>query len=305
MNRLLAAGPSVDSSNTLDSSPTTEYWIARGKALNASSFIGQVLGQDGQSMAAEAVIIFKPLRDMCPNDLVYSYYLSKEKDPLECLELFRKTGHPFFIGEMLLILTNTSVEMENSQNPELTWKKGYGWIGKQAIGTAKAASCGNWACWNFWKATWCKLEPILRPARPVTLESGNEEMYTFTQRFFAWMALAQGDMQQAVQYSRAQLAAGTHYFIPWVMIDALGFLGWEAFTAGDMDLAVTYCKKSLNLMERPDYTFLAVAQYVMANIAMAQGDFNSASAFLKAFVTKNSLSWPPVQLGIQVTGSWR
>ena len=85
------------------------------------------------------------------------------------------------------------------------------------------------------------------------------------------MALAQGDMQQAVQYSRAQLAAGTRYFIPWVMTDALGFLGWEAFTAGDMDLAVAYCEKALNLTERPDHTFLAVARYVMANSGDGSG----------------------------------
>ena len=133
-------------------------------------------------------------------------------------------------------------------------------------------------------------------------ESGSEEIYPLLYRFFAWMALVEGDVQQAVAYSQAQLAAGSRHFIPWVMTDALGFLGWEAFTAGDADLAVAYCEKALNLTERPDYALLAVMHYVMARVAIARDDFTGANAYLKAFVTHNYYSWPPVQMGIQIFG---
>ena len=298
LNRLLAAG----SGENIASTWTVAYKIARGKALNASSFLGEVIGQEGRSMAAEAVMIFKPLSDMCPNDLVYSYYLSKEKDPQECLELFRKTGHPFFIGEMLLILINTS-----RINGDLSKSRTYAAEGLRVDREAgdldgEGAKLRELGMLEFLEGNFAQARACFQANQTCCEESGNEEFYPFLYRFFAWMALAKGDMQQAVAYSQAQLAASTQHYIPWVMSDALGFLGWEAFTAGDMDLAVAYCEKALNLTERPDQNLLAVAHYVLARVAIAQGEFSRTKTFLKAFCTHNDLSWPPVQLGIQVYG---
>ena len=116
-------------------------------------------------------------------------------------------------------------------------------------------------------------------------EAGSEEVYPLLYRFYAWMALAAGDVEQAVQYSQAQLAAGTRHFIPWVMTDALGFLGWEAFTAGDMDLAMAYCEKALNLTEQPDHNLLAVARYVLATVALVQGKIQPVP-YLESFFYK-------------------
>ncbi len=302
LNRLLAAGPNLDSSKTLESSLTTEYWVARGKALNASSYAGRVIGQDGRNMAAEAAAIFKSLGDLCPNDLAYSFYLCKEKSPLECLELFRKTGDPFFIPEMLLFLTQTS-----RRRGELAQARAYvveGILLRREAGDWEGEGGKLWelGMLEFLEGNLSQARADFEASQACCDESGSEEVYPFLYRFFAWMALAEGDVEQAVQYSQAQLAAGTRHFTPWVMTDALGFLGWEAFTTGDADLAVEYCEKALNLRERLDPAFLSVAQYVLARVALSRGEFSRVRTILKAFFSGNYHSWPPVQVGIQIFG---
>jgi tetratricopeptide (TPR) repeat protein len=133
-------------------------------------------------------------------------------------------------------------------------------------------------------------------------EAGSEEVYPFLYRFYAWIALAQGEVQQAIQFSQAQLTAAREYYIPWVTADALGFLGWEAFTNGDDVMAVQYCEEALKLTGRVDINLLSVAHYVLARVALSRAESTNARAFLKEFVTNNYQSWPPVQLGFLVYG---
>jgi hypothetical protein len=45
-----------------------------------------------------------------------------------------------------------------------------------------------------------------------------------------------------------------------------------------------------------------LAHYVFSQEALSRGKYNRARTFLKAFVTHNHYSWPPVQLGIQLYG---
>ena len=109
LNRLLAAGSGEDSSKIRHPTGTIAYKIARGKALNASSYIGTL---DRAGWAAAWRLKPRPFSGrwaICdPKDLAYSIYLSKEKGLLECLEMFRKIGDPFFIAEMLLFLTQAA-----------------------------------------------------------------------------------------------------------------------------------------------------------------------------------------------------
>ncbi len=61
LNRLLAADAASEINLSLDPSEVISRKIARGKALNASSYTGLLIGQDGKSMGAEAAAIFKSL----------------------------------------------------------------------------------------------------------------------------------------------------------------------------------------------------------------------------------------------------
>ena len=302
LNRLLATGLGEDNNQIEESTRTTAYMIARGKALNASSYIGRLLGQDGRSMAAEAAAIFRSLGDMCPKDLGYSIYLSEEKDLLECLEMFREIGDPFFIAEMLLFLTQAA-----RRRGELAQAMAYVEEGLRLDREVVDLDGEGGKLWElgmleFLEGDLTQARADFQASQACCEEAGSEEIYPLLYRFYAWMALAAGDVQQAVQYSQAQLTAGTRHFIPWVMTDALGFLGWEAFTAGDADLAVAYCEKALNLTEQPDQNLLAVARYVLARVALVRGEYSQIHTFLKAFFSNNYYSWPPVQLGIQVCG---
>ncbi len=301
LNRLLAAETS-GGSNIIESIGTIAYRIARGKALNASSYIGRVIGQDGQSMAAEAATIFKSLGNLCPNHLAYSLYLSKEKGLPECLELFRKIGDPFFIPEMLLFLTQTT-----RWRGELTQARAYAAEGlrlDRETGDQDGESAKLWelGMLEFLEGNLQQAREDFQASQACCHVAGSEEIYPFLYRFYAWISLVQGDVQQAIQFSQAQLAAGNQNFTPWVITDALGFLGWEAFTSGDEDLAVHYCEKALNLTERADKALLEMAHYVLARVALSRGDLNSARASLESFVKYNYHSWPPVQLGIQIYG---
>ena len=302
LNRLLAAGSFASSREMIETAETKAYWIARGKALNTSSYNGILLGQDRRSMAAEAVTIFKTLGDDCPNDLAYSYYLSKEKSPLECLELFRKNGHPFFIAEMLLFLTQAA-----RRGGELAQARIYAEEGlrvDRAAGDQVGEGAKLWelGMLEFMEGNLTQARADFQTSQDRHAEAGSEEIYPFLYRFKAWIALVEGDLPQAIQYSQAQLDASTRHFIPWVMTDALGFLGWEAFTGGDPDLAVVCCEKALSLVEHSDPALLTVTRYVLARVALARGEFGRAQAFLRVFITQNFHNWPPVQLGIQVYG---
>ena len=302
LNRLLAAGPNLDSGSTLESSPVTNYWIARGKALNASSYIGRLIGQDGQNMAVEAAAIFKSLGDLYPNDLAYSLYLCKKKSPLECLEMFRKTGEPFFIGEMLLFLTQTSRRRGELAQARTYVEEGLRVDREVVDRDGESSKLWELGMLEFLEGNLSQARADFQASQACCDEAGSEEIYPLLYRFYAWMALVEGDMQQALAYSQAQLAAGSRHFIPWVMTDALGFLGWEAFTAGDADLAVEYCEKALNLTERPDPGLLSIAQYVLARVALSRDEFSRVRTYLKAFFSGNYHSWPPVQVGIQIFG---
>ena len=253
-------------------------------------------------MASEAVTIFKPLGEQCPNDLAYSLYLSKEKSPLECLELFRKTGHPFFIGEMLLFLTQAARRRGDLTQARIYVGEGLRVDREAGDQVGQGAKLWELGMLEYLEGNLAQARADFQASQACHDEAGSEEIYPFLYRFYAWMALVEGDMQQALAYSQAQLAAGTRHFIPFIMTDALGFLGWEAFTAGDADLAVEYCEKALNLTERPDPGLLSIAQYVLARVALSRGEFSRVRTILKAFFTDNYYSWPPVQLGIQIFG---
>ena len=302
LNRLLAVRAGEGNGKILKASGAAAYKIARGKALNASSYIGRLLGQDGQSMAAEAATIFRSLGGGCSKDLVYSLYLCQEKGPLECLELFRKIGDPFFIAEMLLFLTQVA-----RRRGELTQARIYAEEGLRVNREAGDQDGEGGKLWElgmleFLAGNLARARADFQASQACHAASGNVEVTPFLHHFFAWMALVEGDVQQAVQYSQAQLAAGSRHFAPWLMTDALGFLGWEALTSGDLDLAVEYCEKALTLKEQLDSGLLSIAQYVLARVATARGEFSRAHAFLRSFVTQNYHSWPPVQLGIQIYG---
>lgn len=129
-----------------------------------------------------------------------------------------------------------------------------------------------------------------------------DEVYPFVYRFYAWIALVQGDVPHAIQYSQAELTASREHFTPWVIADALCFQGWEALTNSEEERAVQYCEEALNLAGRVDDNVLSVAYYVLARVALSRGEFDRAHVFLKMFVKNNYYSWPPVQLGIQVYG---
>jgi predicted ATPase/DNA-binding CsgD family transcriptional regulator len=298
LNRLLAAGPGGDMALT----GTVAYKIARGKALNASSFIGKLLGQDGRSMAAEAANIFRSMGDLCMKDLGYSIHLSKEKGLLECLEMFRKIDEPFFIGEMLMSLTQTS-----RWRGELGQARAYVLEGLQVNREEGDRDGEGGKLWElgmleFLEGNHAQARADFEASQACQDAAEVDEIYPFLYRFYAWIALVEGDIQQAVQYSQAQLSAGSRHFTPWVMTDALGFLGWEAYTAGDADLAIEYCEKALNLTERPDPGLLSIAQYVLARVSTSRGEFSHARTFLNAFFRDNYHSWPPVQLGLQIFG---
>ena len=302
LNRLLAAEASGSSSPTLDQATAITCKIARGKALNASAYIGILIGQNEQSMGKEAAAIFKSLGNLCPKDLAYSLYLSGEKSLLDCLEMFRKIGDPFFICEMLLFLTQTS-----RWKGELVQARAYAEenlrlnreTGDQA---GEGGELWELGMVDFLEGNLFQAKKDFQASQACHYETGSEEVYPFLYRFYAWIALAQGEVQQAIQFSQTQLTAGREYYIPWVIADALGFLGWEAFTNGDKDLAAQYCEEALKLTGRVDANLLSVAHYVLARVALSRGEFTRGRAFLKAFVTYNYQSWPPVQIGIQLYG---
>jgi predicted ATPase/DNA-binding CsgD family transcriptional regulator len=302
LNRLLAAEASEVIALTADPNKVIQRKIARGKALNASSYIGRLIAQDGRDMGREAAGIFKSLGNLCLKDLAYSYYLSKEKSLLECLENFRNLNEPFYICEMLLFLTQNSRWRGEFKQARAYAEERVNMI--QKMGDIEGGASGLWelGMLEF-------LEGNLRLARENFLssqaccnENGSEEVYPFLYRFFAWIALVRGDVQEAIHYSQAQLTAGNRYFTPWVIADALGFLGWEALTDGDQDLAVQYCEDALKLTGQADASLISVAHYVLARVLLARGDFDRARASLQFFVSHNYHSWPPVQLGIQAFG---
>ncbi len=302
INRLLSAEAGGGIAPPSDADSLIERKIARGKALNASSYIGKLIGQNGMSFGVEAVAIFKSLGNLCPDDLAYSYYLSKEKSLLECLGMFRKTGHSFFISEMLIFLAQAARWRGEFSQAKVYLEEGLRL--DREIDNLDGEDCKLWelGMLEFLDGNIRQAIEDFQASQACSYEAGSEEIYPFLYRFFAWIALVQGDIQQAIQYSQAQLIASTQHYTPWVMTDALGFLGWEAFTSGDEDLAVQYCERALKMTERQDQSFLAMARYVLARVALSRGELTQASAFLRAFVTKNYGSWPPVQLGIQIYG---
>ena len=303
LNRLLAAEASGGSSPPLDPAVTITRKIARGKALNASAYIGILAGQNEQSMGEEAAAIFKSLGNLCPKDLAYSLYLSGEKSPLDCLEMFRKIGESFFICEMLLFLTQIS-----RWKGELAQARAYNEeslrLNRQILFDQDGEGSALWekGMLEFLEGNLHQAKKDFQASQVCHSAAGSKEVYPFLYRFHAWIALAQGEVQQAIQFSQMQLTAGREYYIPWVIADALGFLGWEAFTNGEGNLAVQYCEEALKLSGRVDINLLSVDHYVLARVALSRGEFPRAGAFLKAFVTNNYQSWPPVQLGIQAYG---
>lgn len=239
---------------------------------------------------------------MCPKDLAYSVYLSGEKSLLDNLEMFRKIGDSFYICEMLLFLTQTS-----RWNGELVKARTYieeNLRLNRESGDKNSEESGLWelGMLEFLEGNLRQAREDFQTSQACSAEAGSEEIYPFLDRFFAWIALVQGDNRVAIQYSQAQLAAGSRHFIPWVISDALGFLGWEALTSGEPEQAVQYCEQALKMTGRVDNNLLSVAHYVLARVAVSRGEVTRAREFLKEFVTKNYYSWPPVQLGIQIFG---
>ncbi len=201
---------------------------------------------------------------------------------------------------MLLFLTQTS-----RWKGELAQARAYAEEGlqlEQETGTHGGKSAKLWelGMLEFLEGNFPQAREDFLVSQACLYETG--EIFPFLYRFYAWMALVQGEVQQALQYSQVELTASTEYYIPWVIADALGFLGWEAFTGGDENLAVHYCEEALKLTGRVDINLMSIAHYVLARVALARGEFSRAHSFLKAFVTNNYHSWPPVQLGIQIFG---
>jgi tetratricopeptide (TPR) repeat protein len=165
-------------------------------------------------MAAEAAAIFKALGNLCPKDLAYSFYLSGEKCLLDSLEMFRKIGDPFFICEMLLFLTQTS-----RWKGELALARAYAEEGLRLDRETGDQDGEGGKLWElgmleFLEGNLPQAREDFQASQACHYAAGSEEVYPFLYRFYAWLALAQGDVQQARQYSQAQLTAGTAHFIP-------------------------------------------------------------------------------------------
>ncbi len=256
-----------------------------------------------RAWATEAAAIFKSLGNLCPKDLAYSLYLSGERIPLDCLEMFRKIGDPFFICEMLLFLTQIS-----RWKGELVQARAYNEeslrLNRQILVDQDGEGSALWekGMLEFLEGNLHQAKKDFQASQACHSEAGSKEVYPFFTVSMPGSPWQNVMYQQAIQFSQTQLTAGREYYIPWVIADALGFLGWEAFTNGDEDLAVQYCEEALKLTGRVNNDLLSVAHYVLARVALSRGEFTRASAFLKAFVTNNYQSWPPVQLGIQVYG---
>jgi predicted ATPase len=302
LNRLLAAEASGSSHPCPDPACTLARQIARGKALNASAYIGILVGQDSHNKGAEAAVIFESLGALYPTDLAYADYLSGEKSLLESLEMFRKIGVRFFISEMLLFLCQTSRWKGAFDQARTYAEEGLGLDRETGDESGEGGKLWELGMLEFLAGNLSQAMENFQNSQVCHFQSGSEEVHPFVYRFFAWIALVQDDIPLARQYSQMQLNLGSQYFIPWVISDALGFLGWEALTSGDENLAIQYCEEALKLAGRVDSNLLAMARYVLARVALARGEFNRAFTLLKAFVSENYHSWPPVQLGLQLYG---
>ena len=300
LNRLLAA--EAADTGQVDPDSRTERKIARGKALNASSYMGILIGQDGQAMGAEAAAIFQSLGDLCPVDLAYSRYLSGEMGPDEGLAIFQELGETFLTCEMAGFLTQRA-----RWRGELDLARR---CAERHLQLNRAASDRDGESSGLWELASLDLldgnyPQALSNAQACQAcydEQDGDEIYPFPIRFYAWIALLQGDLAKAIVYSQAQLSASRRRYSPWIVADALGFLGWEALTNGDLEQAARICEEALSMRTQVAANLLSIATYVQARIALARGETVRARAFIQAFVNDNYHSWPPVQLGIQLFG---
>ena len=143
------------------------------------------------------------------------------------------------------------------------------------------------------------------------LQVSNQEFFVFAIRFQAWVALAQGEIYEAIHFSQDELDVAREHTISWVTVDALGFLGWEARALGDEEQAIQRCEEALKFNGQVRASSLSIAFYVLGRVAIRRGQYASASIYLKELVTtidaykypwKSSFEPPPVHLGIQVFG---
>jgi tetratricopeptide (TPR) repeat protein len=300
LNRLLAA--EAADAGQLDSDRRTVRQIARGKALIASSYMGILIGQDGQAMGAEAAAIFQSLGDLCRVDLAYSRYLSGEMEPDEGLEIFQELGETFLTCEMAGFLTQRA-RWRGELDLARRCAERHIQLNR-AAGDRDGEASGLWelASLNLLEGNYPQALSNSQACQACFDEQDGDEIYPFPIRFYAWIALVQGDLARAIAYSQAQLNASRTRYSPWIIADALGFLGWEALTSGNIEQAVRFCEEALNMRTQVAANLLSIATYVRARVALARRETVRAQAFIKAFLTDNYHSWPPVQLGIQLSG---
>lgn len=310
LDRLLAAESAgrIDPNLTVDQISARQ--IARGKALIANCWNRWKLGLTITKYIEESADIFQSFGDQYTNELTYSLYLTGQLDFQQSLELFRLTGEQFYITEVLFHLAAALLRSGDLPQAKIYFEERQALCRKRE--DLEGQGCGLWelGLLEFLQGNIRQAIEFFEMSR-VFLEASNQEFSAFTLRFQAWVALSQGNIQEAIHFSQLELSIAREHAFYWVIVDALGFLGWEARLQGENDQAASFCEEAMKLDSQVSPGALYIVNYVLGRLAIARGEYVKGAVYVKALLQywdaslsphNANIESPPVQLGIQVAG---
>ena len=280
--------------------------IIRGKALivagNLNSYYPGIHAEHARMQLQEAKIIFQELGDLALRyqPLVMLYNASSEEDYRDSLAMARRVGDDFVAAETTSILGGFFLQRGDLQQTmslsreHLAIRQKIGDVDGEALALELMAEM------EFLQGNSRRAIELWEASQRVYQIIKTYEWALYFSSFPIWVALVQGDYQRSFELSKAQLTAGQEISSSLVIVEALGNLCRAAWALKEYDQVAQRCVEVLG----PDWENKLpygreVLFYIFGRVALSQGDYAQAGAYLTQFTQICSLG---NLLGMQTLG---
>jgi predicted ATPase/DNA-binding CsgD family transcriptional regulator len=306
--------------------------IARGKALIAlSGLIGRLSrGFDQRrgkkELSEESKTIFQSLYDeatgvggegaaavVYQRDLALSLYnlAETEQECLECRNLFLALSDPFYTAECDLQLFNFSLLKNDFEKANFYIEENLAL--RKEIGDldGEGSALFTLAMMEFYQGKLPRAIELAKKSLACFETVGNSVAAAdFSLVTLCLIALAQGNYQQAAQQIEMQRSFGLERNSQYFLMNALASDGFLAWANREYGQAVQHSEEALALTREFQLPPNKLALYVLARVALSQGEYARARACLMDLIINTEvqsrftgyLIWPPEFLVIQTLG---
>ena len=271
---------------------SVEGKIIRAKALvtaNAlNSYYPGVYAERARAQAKEGKAIFLQLGDRARSYLPFALFNTgeTEEDFLASLNAAREAGDPFYAAESLMPLRYFSLEAGDLHQAE-TFSRENLEI-RQRIGDKDGEAFAFFllADLELLRGNFRQANELWEASQRCFRQIENDEFCLYTASIPVRAAITQGDYRRALALSETLLTAGQDISSSLVTADAIGFICMALWALGAYDEVPKRCAEVLG----PDWqNCLPCGRktifYVFGRAAISQGDYSSASAYLRQALT--------------------